>query len=390
MTPRWTVYSVIEDVRDEETLNDCFADLLEDSLVQGPEFLNFVLDGLVQFEAQAELVATDRDPLPYRPNGTDRKIDFTVADSEKLVGFESKRRDSLKRTQLNDELEKLRFNADGRDTILVALTEDLRHPSLIHGVSDDIVWKSWFKVAQRTFAADRLDLSWQPTVSRAQKMFREFGYTEFDGIDTEEFQVGVWEFWKQLAIQADGLETGKRWPNNLLSEVANQSKGYRPIDPDWMLLTFGDEPGNTPKKTSYCILSNRKTCRIWVGVCLCPWGNETLTDYLCDHAEVLADRVVEAELDVIQFPLNWLVGRKNLPERHRKAVRESYPSTSEELRNAFSDRAGMENDGANRFVIAHEVDRSDALTEAVDILEGLQELFGDEREPSLDAFISSD
>ena len=61
--------------------------------------------------------------------------------------------------------------------------------------------------------------------------------------------------------------------------------------------------------------------------------------------------MIEEGLAVIQFPLNWLVGRKNLPEGYRKNVRAERPETRDELIEAFTDRKGMENDGANWCIL---------------------------------------
>jgi len=68
---------------------------------------------------------------------------------------------------------------------------------------------------------------------------------------------------------------------------------------------------------------------------------------------------------LVQFPLNWLVGRKNLHEGHHKPVTAARPTTREELTTAFSDRRGMENDGANRFVLDYRLTSDDVLEEAV-------------------------
>lgn len=392
MNPRWTVYgAAVDDWRDEEMLNDCFADLIDDSLTRGPGFLNFLLDGLVVFEDGAEVIATDRDPLPYRNDGDkDRKIDFTVADDSKVVGFESKRRDSLKDGQLSEERAKLKYNADGRDAVLVAITEHLGEPGIITQMPDDVHWVSWFALAQRAFDGDALDDEWQPTVSRAQKMFREFGYDDFNGIDEDEFRVTVWELWKQIATQIPGLETGRRWPYNMLNEAANGSKGWEPIDPDWMMLTYGEESGTRPSETGYVVLSNKQSREVWVGLAVHPNSNADVQDVLCNNAETLTDRVLDEDMEVVQFPLSWLVGRKNLPEDHHKAVTADHPSSRDELTAAFSDRRGMENDGANRFVLGYRLSSDDVLEEAVEHLHGLQELFRGDDGPDLHRLIEED
>lgn len=387
MSPRWTVYSgAVDNLRDEETLNDCFADLIDDSLARGPSYLNYLFDDVVSFGTEAEIEGTDREPLPHRDEGTDRAIDLTIGDESKIVGFESKRRDSLSESQLQDELDKLEHNAGGREVILIAVTESLSEPGLLSKFSEEVRWTSWFRITQRAFTADSLDVSWNPTISRGKKMFREFGYNEFDGIDTEDFRISVWELWKQIATQRDGLDTGSRWPYRMIKEPAGTSKGYRPVDPDWMILTF-NESSKQPSETCYTLLSNKKTEVVWMSVATHPNKKESVRDLYCEHAEQLADRVIEAELDVIQFPLNWLVGRKNLPEGHRKNVQAMQLSTRKELVEAFSDKEGMKNDGANWFILGYPISLSTPLEDSLRHLNRLQALFGSQTNPSLEAVL---
>jgi hypothetical protein len=389
MQPNWTVYGQLDqDIRDEETFNNCFADLIDDSLALDAGFLNHLLGNEVTFEDDAKVEGTDLEPLSYRNEGTDRKIDFTIGDSSKIVGFESKRRDSLSKSQLEDELAKLEHNADGRDAILIAITEDIRKPSLIKELSVDIRWTSWFQISQFVFSGGGLGEEWQPTISRARKMFREFGYEGFDGIDTEEFRVSVWELWKQAATQIDGLDTGERWPYQTIKEPKGTSTGWKPIDPDWMLLTFSDGASGDPNETCYAMLSNKRSQELRVGLAIRPWQDEALQEFLCDNAEALADCIIEAELEVVQFPLNWLVGRKNLPKGTKKAVTAENPSSREELVSTFSDRAGMEGDGANRFVLGYPVELSNALEESVTSLEKLRDLFETNDGPAIEALLS--
>jgi hypothetical protein len=95
-------------------------------------------------------------------------------------------------------------------------------------------------------------------------------------------------------------------------------------------------------------------------------------------------------MGVVQFPLSWLVGRKNLPEGHHKAVTADRPSSRDELTTAFSDRRGMENDGANRFVLGYRLSSDDVLEEAVEHIHHLQELFGGDDGPELRWLIQDD
>jgi hypothetical protein len=147
-----------------------------------------------------------------------------------------------------------------------------------------------------------------------------------------------------------------------------------------MMLTYGEESGSQPSETSYTLLSNKATREVWVGIGVHPYKSEEVLDFMCEHAETLADWVLDNDLEVIQFPLNYLVGRKNLPEDHPKAVTAEYPSSRDELAEAFSDRRGMENDGANRFVLGYRLSSEDVLEESVEYIHRLRGLVGDDPE----------
>lgn len=389
MQPSWTVYGQLEgDIRDEEVFNNCFADLIDDSLACGPTLLNHLLDGLANFGGNAQIEGTDLDPLPYRDKGKNRKIDITVGDDSILVGFESKRRDNLSSKQLQDELEKLEYNATDRDVLLIAVTEHLQKPAIIDELPEEVRWTSWFRFAQQVYDSDSLDNGWKPTISRMKKMFREFGYEGFDGIDTNEFQVSVWELWKQVATQTNNIDTGERWPYKNIKEVKNTSQGWKPIDPDWMLLTFSDGNSGDHRETCYALLSNRRTQKIRVGLSLRPYQDAELREFICENAESLANRVLEKDLEVTQFPLNWLVGRKNLPKGHNKMRTAQHPSSRDELLTAFSDEQGMKNDGANRFVLGYSVEIANAVEESVEHLTQLQDEFGSNNGPELRALLN--
>lgn len=213
MEPHWTVYSeVVENVREEEPLNDCFAELIEESLTRDPAFVNHLLDGLVEFGDAANVEGTQRNPLPFRNQGTDRELDFTIGDASKLVGFESKRGGPLNRAQLQDELEKLEYNAGGRKTILVTVTEHWRQPEIVSTYSDQITWIGWRDIARQAFNDDELDETWNPTFARAQKLFNEFGIAWADGVEAEDWDA---------RIEAEQ----RRWADRFVAEFRPDSWG---------------------------------------------------------------------------------------------------------------------------------------------------------------------
>lgn len=234
MKQHWTVYSgIVEDAWDEEALNDCFADLIDDSLARGPEFLNYLLDGTVEFGPDVRVAGTQRDPLPYREEGIDRALDFTIKDDSKLVGFESKRGDSLSEVQLQDELEKLEFNATGQEANLVAVTDDWKAPGIIATFPEQVRWVGWPEIAQRVFTAEGFDETWEPTVSRAQKMFHAFGYREldFEGVEDLEARIKAEQKrWNELFVT-------RFRPDNWSEEWTAKSRAGHIFKEGWRLDT---------------------------------------------------------------------------------------------------------------------------------------------------------
>jgi hypothetical protein len=211
MNPRWTVYSeAIDDPWNEERFNDCFADLVADAVTRSPEFLNYLLDGTVEFGPEAGVAATQRDVLPHRKEGPDRALDLAIEDDSTLVGFESKRGDSLSEAQLRDEVDKLEYNADERDVILVAVTEDWEEPEIISEFPESVRWNSWHLIADRVFDADGLDVTWNPTISRAGKMFHAFGHREIDSREAQE-----------LSARVEGEK--KRWDGRFVGQFEPES-----------------------------------------------------------------------------------------------------------------------------------------------------------------------
>jgi hypothetical protein len=136
----------------EERLNQQFSGYLHYSLQIGSELLNDLHDGLgISFSDEARVVAKQDSPLPqYTENGVNRKIDWVIADSDKIVGYESKYGDTLSGDQLRGELEKLALNAEGRDVALITVTPHTTPPQILDRFkSDPVHWISWSDIARR-------------------------------------------------------------------------------------------------------------------------------------------------------------------------------------------------------------------------------------------------
>lgn len=160
----------------EESLNDFFCSLLARS--DTSRVLNAVHPGL-RFRDDAEIVATQRDGLNQHPNANSRRrtLDWVVRDEEKIIGYESKTDDSLKRDQLFEERQKLVENADGREVHLYAITEDIRRPE----VTAEFDWMSWRDVgkAVNDLAEDPDQES--PIIRLMADMLTSEGYDGFRG-----------------------------------------------------------------------------------------------------------------------------------------------------------------------------------------------------------------
>lgn len=172
----------------EERLNQQFSGYLHYSLQISPELLNRIHEKrAISFSHKARLVAHQNSPLPrYTETGTDREIDWVVRDEDKLVGYESKYGDSLKNTQLRDELDKLELNADGRDAILVAVTPHTTPPGVIDRLeTEQIRWMSWYTVSRRLRQTDDADVQpeQRPLLRMLQDLFEAEDMHSFTGFD---------------------------------------------------------------------------------------------------------------------------------------------------------------------------------------------------------------
>lgn len=139
---------------DEEPLNQQFSGYLYYSLQVGPELVNSLHEDLdISFSKKAKIVAHQKSPLPrYTETGTNREIDWVIADENKIVGYESKYGASLSSDQLQDELEKLELNAEGRDVSLITVTTHIDRPSLIDQFENDSVyWASWSNISKHLY-----------------------------------------------------------------------------------------------------------------------------------------------------------------------------------------------------------------------------------------------
>lgn len=172
----------------EERLNQQFSGYLYYSLQIGPELLNSLHEDLdIAFSEESTLVAHQNSPLPrYTEDGTDREIDWVIADKNKLVGYESKYGDSLSSSQLQGELEKLELNAEGRDILLITVTPHTTPPKILDQFEDDPVhWLSWSSISRWLDQIEESDIraEQRPILRMLQDLFEVEDMHPFTGFD---------------------------------------------------------------------------------------------------------------------------------------------------------------------------------------------------------------
>jgi hypothetical protein len=173
---------------DEEDLNQQVAGYLYYSLQISPDILNRIhSDQPLSFSDEARLVAHQNSPLlRYTDTGIDREIDWVVGDKNKLVGYESKYGASLHKDQLQDELAKLRLNADGQDVALVVVTMNTTPVSLLNQFADEpVYWLSWFTVFRRLRQTNEADIpaEQRPILRMLLDLFEAEDMHPFTGFD---------------------------------------------------------------------------------------------------------------------------------------------------------------------------------------------------------------
>lgn len=200
----------------EERLNQQFSGYLYYSLQIGPELLNRLHEDLdISFSTEASVVAHQNSPLPlYTESGTDREIDWVIADRGKLVGYESKYGDSLSSNQLRDELEKLDLNAEERDFILIVVTPHTTPPQILDRFENDPVqWRSWFSISRLLYQIDETEI--QPEQRPILRMLRDLfeaedmhPFTGFDHNDKKQYRYFIRDLRQEL-VQTELENPGK-------------------------------------------------------------------------------------------------------------------------------------------------------------------------------------
>lgn len=145
----------------EPSLHTQFPGYLYYSLQTGPEILNRLHENVdIVFSPEARVIAHQNTSLPHSTeSGPDWDLDWVIADDDIIVGYESAVDGSLDQTQLQNALEKVELNAEGRDVLLFAITPETSRPEVMTQFANEPVqWLSWSSIARQLFQIDETEV----------------------------------------------------------------------------------------------------------------------------------------------------------------------------------------------------------------------------------------
>jgi hypothetical protein len=252
------------------------------------------------FTDEAEIVGGQDDPLPNTSdNDTDRELDWVIQDRDKLVGFESKYGSVLTESQLEDELTKLRANADGRTVHLVAITHHATEPELVKQFTEEPVhWTSWSSIAHRVFRIDEASLPSEHRVSirMLQNLFEVEEMDPFEGFDhRNKSQYRL--FIRDIQPEVKTLELEHRGDLHNWTQDKSNPSGYAQILPKYISIPFvhkdrppHNENGRPQSKRAsvFVVIIDTETHQTYAGVVFGIKKIQSHREMLVEHGEELA------------------------------------------------------------------------------------------------------
>jgi len=280
----------------EESLNRQFAGYLYYSLQVGPELLDVIhSDQPITFSDDARVVAHQYSPLSQNTEtGTDREIDWVIGIEGKLVGYESKYGDTLTESQLRDELDKLRLNAEGRDVALVAITHHKTRPSVLSRFDDEPVhWLSWYTVSRRLRQTEEDEVSpeQRPILRMLQDLLESEDMKPFTGFNhqnKEQYRYFIRDL-RQEMVDAGIENRGK--VHTQTTKNTNPSSWKR-IVPKRLDIPFvsNSRDSDANRLSSYLTATvDTETHDVHVGIVFNVRQVETHQEYVADRAEDLVE-----------------------------------------------------------------------------------------------------
>ncbi|MEA5386751.1 hypothetical protein VB779_06595 [Haloarculaceae archaeon H-GB11] len=289
----------------EERLNQQFSGYLHYSLQIGPELLNSLHEDLnMLFSEEATVVAHQNSPLPrFTDSGTNREIDWVIADKDKLVGYESKYGDSLSSSQLRDELKKLELNAEGRDVILITVTPHTTPPEILERFENDPVrWLSWSSISQRLSQIKESDIQAEqrPILRMLQDLFEVedmHPFTGFDHHDKLQYRYFVRDLRQEL-IQTELENPGK--VNTSTTKDSEPSSWKRLVPKRLDVPFFRESREDTWKRTrSYLTtIVDTETHEVHAGIVFNVREIQSHRNYVADSVDDLVEHAADRGLQL--------------------------------------------------------------------------------------------
>lgn len=289
----------------EERLNQQFSGYLYYSLQISPELLNSLHEDLgISFSEEATVVAHQNSPLSrYTESGTDREIDWVIADRNKIVGYESKYGDPLSSDQLKDELEKLELNAEGRDAMLITVTPHTTCPSVIDRFENDPVhWISWSNISRQLHQIEETEIQSEqlPILRMLQDLFEAedmYPFTGFDHHDKIQYRYFIRDLRQEL------VQTELEHPGKVNSSTTKDPEptSWKRLVPKRLDVPFVRESRKDTWKRQRSYLTtivNTETHEVHAGIVFNLREIKSHRDYVADSLEDLIEYAVERDLQL--------------------------------------------------------------------------------------------
>jgi hypothetical protein len=344
----------------EESLNRQFAGYLYYSLQVSPELVEVIhSDQPITFSDDARMVAHQYSPLSQNTEtGTDREIDWVIGSESKLVGYESKYGDSLSKSQLRDELDKLRLNAEGSDVALVAITHHKTRPSVLSRLDDEPVhWLSWYTVSRRLRQTEEDEVSpeQRPILRMLQDLLESEDMKPFTGFnhrDKEQYRYFIRDL-RQEMVDAGIENRGK--VHTQTTKDTNPSSWKR-IVPKRLDIPFvsnsRDEDAN--RLSSYLTTTvDTEIHDVHVGIVFNVRQVETHQEYVADRAEDLVEYADSRGLRLWASMNSFNHWELGVPET------DDPEEMLEWLTNGGSDDVMVDGDGFKKAIFVTEVSASE-------------------------------
>jgi len=290
---------------DEEDLNQQVAGYLYYSLQISPDILNRIHSHQsISFSDEARLVAHQYSPLSrYTDTGIDREIDWVVDDGDKLVGYESKYGAPLDKNQLQDELAKLRLNADGQDVALVVVTMNTTPVSLLNQFTEEpVYWLSWFTVFRRLRQTDEgsIPAEQRPILQMLRDLFEAEDMHPFTGFDHHD-KLQYRYFIRDLRQELVGTELENPGRVHTSTTKKPEPSSWKRIAPKRIDIPFVRESREQEwsRSTSYLTVTvDLETHDVHTGIVFNLRQIGTHRDYVRENLDELLDYAVEREMEL--------------------------------------------------------------------------------------------